>query len=44
MATYEIEITRGIMMVDAETEEEAIEECESILNNILFSWDNVEVV
>ena len=44
MATYEIQISRAIMTVDAQTEEEAIEECESILNQILFSWDNVEVV
>ena len=43
MATYEIEISAITMIIDAETEEEALSECEDILGNTVFDWGSLRV-
>ena len=44
MATYKIKISNAIMEIDAETSEEAVMECEDILETFLSSWNSAEVV
>ena len=43
MATYEIEISQVVMMLDAQTEEEALSECEDILSNTVHDWGSLTV-
>ena len=43
MATYEIEISQVVMMLDAQTEEEALSECEDILSNTVHEWGSLRV-
>ena len=43
MATYEIEISQLVMMIDAESEEEALSECEDILSNTVHDWGSLRV-
>jgi hypothetical protein len=42
MATFEINVNNAIMMVDAETMEEALHEAEDILAQFLISWETLE--
>jgi predicted RNase H-like HicB family nuclease len=42
MATFDISINNGIMKVDAETLEEALQEAEDILAQFLVSWETLE--
>ena len=43
MATYEIAISEITMLIDAETEEEALSECEDILSNTVHDWGSLRV-
>jgi predicted RNase H-like HicB family nuclease len=42
MATFEINVNNAMMLVDAETLEEALEEAEDILAQFLISWETLE--
>ena len=44
MATYTLAIDAAVMIVDAESKDEALSECDDILSGFLSDWASVTVI